>query len=235
MTVNMHMIYQAVLMLGQLLNLVSGMVPAKYQPFVALGIGLIQAFLGWYAHHYNPDGTPSTVAYVAKVVLFCLLVSGIAKAQTAPTPSPLLSASTQAVAIRIGGQTVPGTDLVGSFNLTTNWLLETHNILAPSINFQRYTGGVKTYPAFLAKPLAKTSLSNVQPCIEADAGIVRNVPAVGSATQHYTFSVSGCFDYKVNDRLSLGPRAGWLNAPGFGPHPNGAIVSANLTLVLGIK
>ena len=164
-----------------------------------------------------------------------ILFASSAIAQTNTAPTPLFSVSTQAVALRIGGQTVPGTDAVGQFNLKPTLLLKSDNLLAPSNNFQGYYGGLRDYPSFLAKPFANTSLSSVKPYIEASFGIVRNVPATGIGTQHYSAIAGGGFDYNVNGTFSVGPRISYLNAPGFGPHPHGAIVSANLTFVLGKK
>jgi hypothetical protein len=160
-----------------------------------------------------------------------LLLAGVAFGQDAP----LFSVSTQAVAVRISGQTQPGTDAIGTLNLTKNLQLQSDNILVPGINLQAYLGGVKYYPAALAKPLAKTTLSSVKPYVHAALGIVRNVPATGDAKQHYSALGGAGFDYQVNGTFSFGPRVEYFNAPGFGPHPNGVAVSANLTVVLGKK
>lgn len=147
--------------------------------------------------------------------------------------SPLFSVSTQAVAVRIGGQTQPGTDAIGSLNLTKNLQLQSDNILCPGINLQAYLGGVKYYPSLFTKPLAKTTLSSIKPYVHAALGVVRNVPATGDAKQHYSALAGAGFDYSVNGTFSFGPRLEYFNAPGFGPHPNGVAVSANLTVVLG--
>lgn len=171
------------------------------------------------------------VAKTAAIILLCLMLSGPAMAQN----SPLFSVSTQAVALRIGGQTVAGTDAIGSFNLTPNLQLQSDNVLAPANNYQGYFGGVKYYAPFLAKPLAKTSLSSVKPYIHAALGVVRNVPATGSAQQHYGALAGAGFDYQVNGTFSFGPRVEYLNSPGFGPSPHGVAVSANLTIILGHK
>lgn len=235
MNTKTHWIAQALATLLQVLNVATNIVPAKYQAIVTAAITVVQAGMGLYNHYYNPDGTPASVAYVVKLLLLFVLLSGAAMAQTAPAPQPIFSISTQAVAVHIGGQTVPGTDAVGSFNLTPNVQLQSDNILAPSNNFQAYLGGVKYYAPFLSKPFEKTSLSDVAPYVHASIGIVRNVPATGTAQQHYGALVDAGFDYRVNGTFSVGPRAGWLNAPGFGPHPNGYFVSANLSFVLGKK
>lgn len=235
MTRTVHIILQALGFIISAGTMATSIVPAKYQPYVVLVVSAAQGALAWYNHNFNPDGTPASVAYVAKLLILFLLLSGSTMAQAnPPTPSysPLFSVSTQAVAVRIGGQTSPGTDAIGSFNLTPNWQLQSDNVLAPGINFQGYYGGVKGYLSFLSKALEKTSLADIKPYAHAMVGIVRNVPATGTAQQHYSFSVDGGFDYQVNGTLSVGPRVGYLNAPGFGPHPNGALVSANVTVVL---
>lgn len=48
---------------GDALN---GIIPAKYQPYLQLVIGLAMSGLAWYNHYYNPDGSPATQAYVKK-------------------------------------------------------------------------------------------------------------------------------------------------------------------------
>lgn len=174
--------------------------------------------------------------------LFILWASS-ATAQTNPPtePTPLFSVSTQAVAIRIGGQTVPGTDAVGSFNLTPRLQLQTDNTLAPANNLQQYVAGPKYYPSFLEKPFAKTSLAGIKPYIHGALGIVRNVPATGPSTQHYSANAGAGFDWLVNGTFSLGPLVEYMNAPGQCPpgiahcSPHGLRVSANLNFVLGKK
>lgn len=234
MTITAHSIAQVLAMILQALNLFAGIVPVKYQPFVALGIALVQAALAWYNHYYTPQGTKIVAA-----LFLALFLCGSAQAQTQAPPTPMFSVSTQAMALRIGGQTVPGADAIGTFTLidkNENLIqLQTDNILAPAINLQAYLGGVKAYPYFLSKPLEKTTLSSVKPYIHVALGIVRNVPAVGNATQHYAALAGGGFDFKVNDAFSLGPRIEYFNAPGFGSGPHGVAVSANLTLVLKSK
>lgn len=240
MTTKVHIIAQVLATLLQVLNMVSGMVPPKYQPWVMFAIAVVQAGMGLYNHYYNPDGTPSSVAYIAKVLLLCFLLGGVAMAQTQPSqpvnpPTPLFSVSQQAMGVHIGGQIVAASDSIGSFNLTPNLQLQSDNILAPENGLQAYLGGIKYYASFLSKPLAKTSLSDIKPYIHGAVGVVRNVPATGPSTQHYSALAGAGFDYQVNGVLSVGPRMEYFNAPGFGKSPHGAAVSANLTLVLGNK
>lgn len=236
MTQTHTIIIQALIWIAGGGSTLTGYVSPKWQP-VILGVcalaSILQAKL---AHKWNPDGTPASVAFVAKVLLLCFLLGGVAMAQTpAPAPQPIFSISQQAVGIRIGGQTVVGSDSIGSFNVTKNVQLQSDNLLAPANNYQGYFGGVKYHLSFLDNQLAKTNLSSIKPYVHAALGVVRNVPATGSAQQHYGAMVDSGFDYSVNNTLSFGPRVGWLNSPGFGRSPHGAIVSANLTIVLGSK
>jgi hypothetical protein len=176
------------------------------------------------------------------LAFFAFLVFGaMAFAQTTPppAPSPLFSVSTQAVAIRIGGQTVPGVDAIGQYNLTKSLVLQSDNILAPANDLQAYLGGVRyNLDQYLNKYLSKTNIpaNTFQPYVHAAIGIVRNVPATGPTQQHYSALAGGGFDYDPTGggKFSFGPRVEWFNAPGWG-HPNGVAISAQLTFVLGSK
>jgi hypothetical protein len=240
-----QVVVQVLASICQVLNFASGMVPTKYQPIVLCALTVLQAVTGLISHYYNPDGTPVTSAYVAKMLLLFLLAPALAMAQTVtpppePAPIPLFTVSTQAIAVRIGGQTVPGVDAVGTFNLTKNLVLQSDNILAPANDLQAYLGGIRyNLDSLLNKYVAKTTIppNTFQPYVHAALGIVRNVPATGPSQQHYSALAGGGFDYDPlgTGRFSFGPRVEWFNAPGFGPHPNGLAVSAQLTFVLGSK
>lgn len=65
MTVKMHLLYQGLTLGAHAVNLFSGVVPAKYQPFVSLALALVNAGLAWYNHYFNPDGTPAQAAWTA--------------------------------------------------------------------------------------------------------------------------------------------------------------------------
>lgn len=58
-----NLIFQAAALIVQYGNQASGVIPAKYQTYVALGVGLAQALVAWRAHNVNPDGTPASVPY----------------------------------------------------------------------------------------------------------------------------------------------------------------------------
>ena len=47
-----------------LLTLLTNVVPVTAKPYLVLVASAIQGFIAWYAHQFNPDGTPATVAYV---------------------------------------------------------------------------------------------------------------------------------------------------------------------------
>ena len=57
MTLFWNVIGQSVAMLLQVANQFSGAVPPKWQPGVALGVGILQAVGAFVAHFSNPDGT----------------------------------------------------------------------------------------------------------------------------------------------------------------------------------
>lgn len=58
------LIFQLVAVAAQFGNQLSGLVPPKYQSYVLLGVGLAQTVQAWFAHNYNPDGTPAVTAYL---------------------------------------------------------------------------------------------------------------------------------------------------------------------------
>src|SRR6266568_208517 len=232
MTIKAHSIAQVLALILQGINMFGGLVPLKYQPIVAFVLTVVQGAMALTNHYYRPDGSK-----IIAVILLLLLCSGVALAQD---KTPMFSVSQQAIGVRLGGQTVVGSDSIGTYTLLKDsklglFQLQSDNLLVPAINLQGYLGGVKAYPAFLSNLFAKTTLSVVKPYVHGAFGIVRNVPAIGAAQQHYSALADLGFDYEVNKTLSFGPRIGYMNAPGFGPSPHGAVVSANLTVVLGSR
>lgn len=157
---------------------------------------------------------------------------------TNPSGGPLFSVSTQAVALRIGGQTVAATDLIGSFYLTNHIVLQSDNLLAPANNLQGYYGGIR-YNFSLNSLVGKTNIpkDTFQPYLHGAFGVVRNVPATGTSTQSYSGMAGGGFDYDPTGggHFAIGPRVEYFNAPGFGGSPHGVVISANLTFILGSK
>jgi len=51
----------------QVLNLVGGFIPSKYQVWIAAILAGIQSATAIIAHESNPDGTPATQGYVKPV------------------------------------------------------------------------------------------------------------------------------------------------------------------------
>lgn len=84
MTSKTHWVGQALAMILQALNLYGGMVPGKYQPWVAFSIAVVQAAMGLYNHNFTPQGTK-----IAALLLMVLLLPVIAGAQTPVTPAQL--------------------------------------------------------------------------------------------------------------------------------------------------
>lgn len=56
-------VVQLILLAGQMVNLLGGFVPADTQWIVLAIIGGLQVVAHAVQSHYNPDGTPATVAY----------------------------------------------------------------------------------------------------------------------------------------------------------------------------
>jgi hypothetical protein len=168
-----------------------------------------------------------------------------AQAQTptppaAPAPSTLFSFSTQAVAISLGGSTTPGTDVVGQFYLTKNNVLESDNMLFPGNGMQAYLGGIRRNFS-LASLIKNTNIpaNTFLPYVHGAVGVIRWVPSTGPAVQRIGAIADGGFDYDPTGsaKFGIGPRVGWIYAPG---NPgstarNGVLVSANLTFVLGAR
>jgi hypothetical protein len=65
MKFSVNLIAQILGTLIQVLNFATALVPPDYHWLVAGIAGIVQAIAGLLAHFSNPDGTPSTVPYVA--------------------------------------------------------------------------------------------------------------------------------------------------------------------------
>ena len=57
MNIKAHSIAQILATVLQGLNMFGGMVPAKYQPFVAFALTVVQGGIALMNHYYSPDGT----------------------------------------------------------------------------------------------------------------------------------------------------------------------------------
>ena len=247
MTVFMHMLYQLMLLIGQGINLFGGVIPPKYQPVVAFVLGLSQLGLALYNHYYNPDGTPASVSYIAKLLLLCLLASGVALAQTpAPTPLPAPTTSTAsfnigAQAFGLGGssQATPASDVTLSLNpgFSTNKYLKTlelrsDNLLAPGANLQYYGGGVNW-----VTPLKFASTSAFAPLsfyVDATAGVGRIVPASGATVSHVGFMAGGGLRWLTGSGVQLTLiEVNVLHTPGAPWGSSAPAVSGGLSYVFG--
>jgi flagellar biosynthesis protein FliR len=59
----MNIVFQVCSFLISATTLITNAVPEKYKSVVVLVVSLAQAFVAWYAHQVNPDGSPATAAY----------------------------------------------------------------------------------------------------------------------------------------------------------------------------
>jgi acyl CoA:acetate/3-ketoacid CoA transferase beta subunit len=66
MKISWNLLFQGAALIVQYGNQASGLIPSKYQPGVALAVGLAQGLVAWRAHYFNPDGTPASTAYAGK-------------------------------------------------------------------------------------------------------------------------------------------------------------------------
>ena len=171
---------------------------------------------------------------ILSALLFC---APLFAQTTTPAPSsPMFTATTSAVALHLNGQTVAGTDASVSFALTNNIIVASENVLAPSLNFQGYYASARyNLATLLGKSIAKTNIKpgTFNPYLSGMIGVARNVPATGIDTQHFSGAIGGGVDFDLTSSGNwiAGPRFQYLHAQGFGPSPNGVIISANLTFV----
>ncbi len=63
MTIKVHAILQSLLSVLQVASVYGGAFP-KAQPYITLGLTVVQAGLAFIAHYVNPDGTPASVGYI---------------------------------------------------------------------------------------------------------------------------------------------------------------------------
>ncbi len=61
-----NLLFQAAAMLVQYGNQATNIMPEKYQPAIALIVGLAQGLVAWRAHYVNPDGSAAATAYTPK-------------------------------------------------------------------------------------------------------------------------------------------------------------------------
>lgn len=176
--------------------------------------------------------------FLFRLAILFLFASRILFAQNAP-PSPLFACATDAVGVRLGSTTSPGTDVNCSFNVTKAVAVETHNILVPSTGGQDYFAGVSWTPDF-SKLFSKTNLpkNTFQPFIHGAVGAARTVPSSGPTLQHYgAFAGAGVrYDPTGSRRFTITPvRFDWYNHPGIAKGPHGWLVGAGIQFVFGQK
>jgi len=63
LTLNWSIAAQVVATILHVLNYASGVVPPRYQPYIALALGILQALGAFIAHFNNPDGTSASQPY----------------------------------------------------------------------------------------------------------------------------------------------------------------------------
>lgn len=66
MKLSWNLLFQGAALLVQYGNQATSIIPAKYQPAVALVVGLAQGVVAWRSHYFNPDGTPAATPYLQK-------------------------------------------------------------------------------------------------------------------------------------------------------------------------
>ena len=181
---------------------------------------------------------------ITAVLCLALFSAGSTFAQNPPAPAPvdtttMFAIASQAVAVRIGGQSVPGTDVIGTYAVTKHVSVRSDNLLAPGNNLQLYGAGFN-WRLPLGGLISKTNLpkNTFEPYLTGTIGIVRNVPAAGAVTQRYAGLVGGGVNYDPagTGRFTINlveVRAADL--PGFGKHPWGATVSVGIKLGLWQK
>jgi len=64
LTLSVNTFIQVLALIVQYLNVAAGIVPQKYQPWIAGALVVMQGLVGILAHFANPDGTPAKVAYL---------------------------------------------------------------------------------------------------------------------------------------------------------------------------
>jgi len=254
-----NLLIQLVGLVGQAGNIYAGIVPAKYQPLVALGLTVAQGISAWYAHNYNPDGTPASTAFVKTsdsktpaapviILLASLFAASGLRAQTTTPPdvSTLFAVKTTVMNLHIAGQNNPGTDLSGSYLFMshgkTDFLAVTDSLLVPGNNFQGYYGGLGL--AWQPDRLfSKTNLpkNSFQVYGALEGGIARNVPASGTSTSKPSFFTHAGLNYDPTHtgKFSINVvDGGFVYAPNLGypsPASNGWTLSVGIKLGLWTK
>lgn len=157
MTTTHTIIIQVLLSLIQLGNLATNTVPDKWKPVVLGVIALAQILQAKLAHKFNPDGTPASVAFVAKVLLLVLLLGSPLMAQTNVAQPFHFVAGGSAINFSANGSNVGSVAYTG-LQLTAGVAATYEHITVPSLS-SRYEIGVISYTTGLNRLLG-ASLSS---------------------------------------------------------------------------
>lgn len=221
MKLNTQLIFQGLTLAGHGINMFSGLVPAKYQPYVALLLALINAGLGWYAHYYNPDGTPAQAAWVAKLLILFLLLSVPTMAQST---DPFESGPPVQVT---GAYSNVSTTTANGFEIEISRRFSQH-FWGHLTYFEHATPGAKVavagpmYQYSLAHAfknqstfadLSKIDLfakagvgaSHAEPCPTGGAPTCVDTINGRNPAFKFAFGVGGGFNYHVNNNLTVRP------------------------------
>ena len=196
MTNKVHLSIQTVAMILQILNALLGVVPDKYKPIVAGMIAAIQLIAGRIAHNSNPDGTPASVAYVAKLLLLCLLLAPMTMAQTpAPPDVPISHVSITATftGYDSGGKMTPANIDTFGVQFTKNVNLAYEHIQIPSLS-QRWELGLVAYSFTFPKIKALLfDSSNFVGTVSAGAGKFLS----SEDGNHFAYTAAGSITYPI--------------------------------------
>jgi len=153
MTSNMHWVFQILMTILHGINLFGGVVPVKYQPFVAFTMVIVQGGLGLYNHYFTPAG-----ARIMTAILLFLILCSSSFAQTNVAP-PVQHFSLSGSIISYMGPTgaAPSSIADGSFNITSRVALGYQQITIPTIATARLGTITYTLPlnALAGKTLTK--------------------------------------------------------------------------------
>ncbi len=227
MTLKLHTAAQIIATILQILNVVSGVVPLKYQPYVMCAITILQAVMALVNHSYNPDGTPATVAYVAKLLLLMLLFSGVAQAQTPASSTQHFSLSGSAVSFMGPGGTAPASIADGYFNATKNFSIGYQQITIPQLATVKL--GVVDYGKPACSWLgAKLSAKLVFDCSKVQIDVFGGAGKLNESTlnvNRVAETLGACISYTLGANVSAKLVCGqWLH----GGIVNGFITNGSL-------
>ena len=175
----------------------------------------------------TPDAQASAAAIKTGTTLaiLCLLLLAtpvVMHAQTTPTNS-LFTTSAGAISINLNGATNVGVENINSLAVTKKINIEETNLISTGASLQGFYGGASYFGNIdtWLKKYTVLPLNTFQFYARAAAGSVQNT-TVNKA--HFSGKVAGGLLYAPNSdghfSVQVG-EVGYLNAPGFGKHPNG--------------